>query len=148
MLRVIQQGPAPAVKSDTYDWLVPGFGTSVWCHVTAMGLNVTGFTSRRHKMLLYRTTSGWSTDIHIRSQLPLVYTAYLCLVCYSFSALTLLVGRQEGHPACKKLSGGVQAWLSVWYRLTWVVPEKGPLNGCVCLLCLVCCFIAELGLVS
>ena len=24
-----------------------------------------------------------------------------------FSALTLLVGRQEGHPACKKLSGGV-----------------------------------------
>ena len=76
--------------------------------------------------------------------------------CNAFSALTLLVGRQEGHPACKKLSGGVLAWLSVWsevqsciwlsachchslslasvksrlalpfwYRLTWVVPEKG-----------------------
>jgi len=30
-----------------------------------------------------------------------------------FSALTLLVGRQEGHPACKKLSGGLLAWLSV-----------------------------------
>jgi len=29
----------------------------------------------------------------------------------AFSALTLLVGRQEGHPACKKLSGGVLAWL-------------------------------------
>jgi len=27
----------------------------------------------------------------------------------AFSALTLLVGRQEVHPACKKL-----AWLSVW----------------------------------
>jgi len=26
----------------------------------------------------------------------------------AFSALTLLVGRQEGHPACKKQSGGVQ----------------------------------------
>jgi len=25
----------------------------------------------------------------------------------AFTALTLLVGRQEGHPACKKLSGGV-----------------------------------------
>jgi len=25
----------------------------------------------------------------------------------AFSALTLFVGRQEGHPACKKLSGGV-----------------------------------------
>ena len=81
-----------------------------------------------------------------------------------FSAMTLLVGRQEGHPACKKQnSGGVLAWLSVWskvqtciwpiwchchslslasvksrlvlpfwYQLTWVVPEKGPLNGCVC----------------
>jgi len=28
---------------------------------------------------------------------------------YAFSALMLLVGRQEGHPACKKLSGGVLA---------------------------------------
>jgi len=33
---------------------------------------------------------------------------------FAFSALTLLVGRQEGHPACKKkLSSGVLAWLSV-----------------------------------
>jgi len=87
--------------------------------------------------------------------------------CYAsedlFSALTLLVGRQEGHPACKNLSGGVLAWLFVWsevqtciwpswchchslsltsvtsrlvlpfwYRLTRVVPDKGPLNRCVC----------------
>jgi len=22
--------------------------------------------------------------------------------------------------------------LPFWYRLTWVVPEKGPLNGCAC----------------
>jgi len=34
-----------------------------------------------------------------------------------FSALTLLVGRQEGHPACKKLSGGVLVWLSVWSKV-------------------------------
>jgi len=27
----------------------------------------------------------------------------------AFSALVLLVGRQEGHPACKKLSGGILA---------------------------------------
>jgi len=32
----------------------------------------------------------------------------------AFSALTLLVGWQEGHPACEKLSGEVLAWLSVW----------------------------------
>jgi len=30
-----------------------------------------------------------------------------------FSALTLLVGWQEWHPACKELSGEVLAWLSV-----------------------------------
>ena len=80
--------------------------------------------------------------------------------------MTLLVGRQEGHLACKNLSGGVLAWLSVWselqtciwpswchchslslasvklrlilpfwYRLTWVVSGKGPLNGHVCVVC-------------
>jgi len=32
---------------------------------------------------------------------------------FAFSALTLLVGRQEGHPPCKKLTGGVLVWLSV-----------------------------------
>jgi len=31
----------------------------------------------------------------------------------AFSTLTLLVGRQEGHPARKKLSDGVLVWLSV-----------------------------------
>ena len=32
----------------------------------------------------------------------------------TFSASTLLVGRQEGRPACKKLSGGVLAlWIEV-----------------------------------
>jgi len=35
----------------------------------------------------------------------------------AFSALTPLVGRQEGHPASKKLSGGVLAWLSVWSKV-------------------------------
>ena len=41
-----------------------------------------------------------------------------------FSALTLLVGRQEGHPACKKLSGGVLAWLSVWSEVqTCILPS-------------------------
>jgi len=35
----------------------------------------------------------------------------------AFSALTLLVGQQVGHPACKKVSGGVLAWLSVWSEM-------------------------------
>ena len=60
---------------------------------------------------------------------------------FAFGALTLLLGRQEGYPACKKLSGGILAWLchchslslasvksrlvlTFWYRLTQVVREK------------------------
>jgi len=39
---------------------------------------------------------------------------YLVVLRCAFSALTLLVGWQEGHPACKELSGGVLARLSVW----------------------------------
>ena len=33
---------------------------------------------------------------------------------HAFGALTLLVGRQEEHPACKKLRDEVLVWLSVW----------------------------------
>ena len=41
-----------------------------------------------------------------------------------FSALTLLVGQQEGHLACKKVSGGVLACLSVWSELqTCICPS-------------------------
>ena len=47
------------------------------------------------------------------SSIPALVTTYL-LGLIAFSALTLLVGRQEGHPACEKLSGGMLPWLSVW----------------------------------
>jgi len=41
-------------------------------------------------------------------------TLFIFIAVLLLSALMLLVGRQEGHPAFKKLSGGVLAWLSVW----------------------------------
>ena len=54
----------------------------------------------------------------IKRTLSLIILLFLVLFNFNsslaFSALTLLVGRQEGHPACKKQSGGVMAWLSVW----------------------------------
>jgi len=87
---------------------------------------------------------------------------YLTLSIGSQRSLMLLVGRQEGHPACKKtewcgsgmvmcLERGadlhmsqviplpltvsclckIQTVLPFWYRLTWVVPYKRLLNGCV-----------------
>ena len=91
-----------------------------------------------------------------------VSKAYNCRILYAFSASTLLVGRQEGHPACKKtewwgagvvicLERGADLHMAqlmplpplslapvksrldlpFWYRLTWVVPDKGPLSGCM-----------------
>jgi len=53
---------------------------------------------------------------HVPTTLPSTSTGwdYFAFVLFSVSALTLLVGQQEGHPACKNLSGGVLAWLSVW----------------------------------
>jgi len=44
---------------------------------------------------------------------------------HAFSALTRLVGRQEGHPACKKWDGGGGHWL-VWM-------EWRPARWSVCL---------------
>jgi len=44
-------------------------------------------------------------------------TFIFVLFCFTFSALMLLVGRQEGHPDCKKLSDGVLLWLSVWSKV-------------------------------
>jgi len=42
----------------------------------------------------------------------------------AFSALTLLVGWQDGQPTCKKLSGEVLAWLSVWSEVqTCIYPS-------------------------
>jgi len=37
------------------------------------------------------------------------YNAASCLQCFD-----TVVWRQEGHPACKKLSCGLLAWLFVW----------------------------------
>jgi len=43
---------------------------------------------------------------------------------FAFSALTLLVRLQEGHPTCKKQSDGVSVWLSVWSKVqTYIWPS-------------------------
>ena len=65
-----------------------------------------------------------STDVHLHSLLRLLggfvlYISTFYLTLHSkynsaFSALTLLVGHQEEHLACKKLSDEVLVWLSVW----------------------------------
>jgi len=59
-------------------------------------------------LLYFTQTDGFQLKI------VLLNTAYQLR---ALSALTLLVGRQEGHPACKKQSGGVLVWLSVWSKV-------------------------------
>jgi len=51
---------------------------------------------------------------------------YLCIAIldFDFSALTLLVGRQEGHPACKKMEG--------WWRWALVRPDGVAPSWVVC----------------
>ena len=98
-----------------------------------------------------------ATRLPFNTQCPVfIHYWYAALQC--FDAVGWAAGR---HPASKKLSGGVLAWLSVlsevqtciiivqlmplplasvksrlvlpfWYWLTWVVPDKGLLSGCVC----------------
>jgi len=55
----------------------------------------------------------------------------LLLDSRAFSALTLLVGRQEGHPACKKLGGcrGGRAVSSVGVASTRTVGALPPLSS-------------------
>ena len=52
----------------------------------------------------------------------------------AFSALTLLVGWQEGHPACKKLSGEVLSWLSVWNEVQTCLYGPADATATHCLL--------------
>jgi len=59
--------------------------------------------------------------VDISRLLTLLFYVHLFCTCIAFSALTLLVGWQEGHLACKNLSGGVLAWLSVWGEVQFCI---------------------------
>ena len=54
-------------------------------------------------------------DAHLTERVSIVVLlVWLLNMSSSFSALTLLVGRHEGYPACKNSIGEVLVWLSVW----------------------------------
>ena len=55
-------------------------------------------------------------------------------VCSAFGALTLLVGRKEGHPARKKQSVEVLAWLSVWSEVQTCIYDPADATATRCLL--------------
>jgi len=79
-----------------------------WCHCHSLSLAPVKFR-------LVLRFWYWLTQV-VPEKGPLNGCVRVC-VCLlgsvSFSALTLLVGRQEEHPACKN-NAEVLVWLSVW----------------------------------
>ena len=68
--------------------------------------------------LFYVFTLGWTSHVHFCVNIDhfvfvlFFYVLGLISSVLAFSALTLLVGCQEGHPAHKNLTHEVLAWLS------------------------------------
>jgi len=80
----------------------------------------------------------------MRTFVSMTVATFLCFFLFpayrfAFNALTLLVGRQEEHPACRKLSDEVLAWLSVWSEVQIVcimvhmmpLPSRNPIISCL-----------------
>ena len=96
------------------------FPLSLAVEVSAMqhllyGINSLSKFTTAHLLPLLRGTLR-----HIIS--PMLSLRLVSLTPLAFSALTPLAGRQEGVPACKKLSGGMLAWLSA----------RSEVQTCIC----------------
>ena len=78
-----------------------------------------------HALVTARTAAPADSASVTASTPDSAASSEVCILqLYAFSALSLLVGREEGHPACRKLSGGVLAWLSVWREVqTYIRPS-------------------------
>ena len=102
------------------------------CDCVSLHAHVTEISTWSAMICEWKLSDSWlhSSRLLIHSVHWRTYVLPLLLVCFffyifiafsaltlAFSALMLLVGRQEGHPACKKLSGGVLVWLSVWSKV-------------------------------
>jgi len=76
------------------------------------GKNKSEMTKKEHNKMVYCSPSSTLLVVFEvnKGQFP-------SCTCSTFSALTLLVGRQEGHPACKKVNGGMLVWLWVWVKV-------------------------------
>jgi len=79
------------------------FRVSVACFV----LTMTFLWPARRTHEIYVNLHNCYTAIIVWQPLIFCFTTSV----FAFSDLTLLVGWQEGHPACKKLSDGMLAWL-------------------------------------
>ena len=120
--------------------LAEGYGSGVLCRpahavqetlhcICCVCIMCTGWNGETDEL------SRSSSSLLIRHLLPSLYpwNSVLTATC-AFNALILLVGRQEGHPACKKLSGEVLACLSVWSEVqTCICPADATATRCLLL---------------
>jgi len=60
------------------------------------------------------------SDTSTTSCVDTFFTAGFCLSAVPSVLLALLVGHQEEHLDCKKLSDGVLAWLFVWNEMQMI----------------------------
>ena len=96
----------PAQRYSSQGWHVNC--RTVSCSITGSGVTV---LSTLHSACYWLAVASSFTQ-------RFIYWHFYC----AFSALTLLVGQQEGHPACKKTR--VLAWLSVWSKVqTCICPS-------------------------
>jgi len=65
--------------------------------------NVLSITNRMIYEKWIKLTDMCRTQVDLQFQWYFCCCLFLLHTYYTFSALTLLVGRQQGHPACKKL---------------------------------------------
>jgi len=86
---------------------------------------------------------SWCNYLLINTVSVLLFVKYGMWHQCAFSALMLLLGQQEGHLACKKLSGEVLAWLSVWSEVQMIDIWS---SWCICHPIISCCSKIQNGL--
>ena len=115
LLLVAQFTPvqAPLFAAGTYHWLCSStkdvFRDGKW-NAFSQGL---WWLRGKHQCICTRVC--WSLTSFV----------LITFVTLAFSALTLLVGRQEGHPARKNLSDEVLSSLSVWSKVQMICIWSG-----------------------
>ena len=87
--------------------------SNAWCRADALKTSKSASGRKHVDCDSCADNSSQSTELEMLRKSSYLPCSIDCSL-FAFSALTLLVGCQEDHPACKKLIGGVLAWLSVW----------------------------------
>ena len=120
------QGTAHHGESEASEWIHPtqgwqDSGSFPACPLKCIPIVTSATTATHNIITAYIATKSALSLTNIQAQfvsrLAFMWNQkFRAMIWHEFAfiPLTLLAGRQEGHPACKKLSGGVLVWLCVW----------------------------------